>query len=334
MNVDRRAQLTAGVVKVLVERHFAPHGASFALGAPIGPGVVGTAASDDGLVGWVMLYPGGDATAGAVVGWAASAGVQRLHVLFDPGERGTDQPGRYGPGTWARLLSYVGATMWRARPDSVDAVAPAPMPAVVPAPTGPAAESFIALCREVGIDAVAEEGLWRGEVRGLEIVRQRVDDPAAFDVGIGRFDQEIARVTAAADPYVAVQRVADLVKLHRSVETPLHPMAQLCRERWMRWAWLQAHDNADAVGPVQPRLSLRDPAICGARPGGAIQSLRVFTTGTDPDAILQAADLAVRVGTTDVVVEVPDPTFARLAQRIADTLDNPPNIDIVRPPWA
>ncbi len=187
-------------------------------------------------------------------------------------------------------------------------------PVEVPAPDG-----FDDLCRGVGVEPLREHGTWRGEVLGLEVVRV-VDDPEASPdggpvvrVGVGRFDREAGAIMQGdrSDSEV-LAAAADLVRAQRRTGAGAHPLATLCRERWLRRDLCASPDlvglaDLAPVDPADERPNLRDPSpapAVGAGPDGE-RVLVVSSVGVDPRLLGAACELVLRERPDRVVVALP-----------------------------
>lgn len=224
---------------------------------------------------------------------------------------------------------------------------------VVPAaPFGPHVEpsgSALALqhvLHDAGLDVLVEHGVIKGEVLGLEVARIVADPTAAagarVEVGIGRFDREIAQMMHGEDVGVAhVVAAADLVRSHRYPGAPVHPLRDLVPERWLRTRLVADPTivGCDGVRPIDgatdpPNLRDRCAAMAeGTNPDGT--SVCIGTTvGVDLDAVTEAADGRAFAGMSGpfvmVVTEGDLPAAVRAA---ASRLIEPPEWVTCPRPW-
>lgn len=285
------------------------------------------------------------ATVGGVLALCArhAPHVERVVVLVPPEGVG------YVPEVWARLCAYAAADV-EVRvltPNACTTVAPEPFPDTeVPSVEAWGLASELELAE---LEVVAEAGIIRGEVLGLEVARvvslpSHPTDPSdanghlGLDIGIGRFDQEISRMLGeTADRSEALRRCATLVRQFR-VPAPIpHPLATLCRERWMRVATPERADRTTFVEPVQPRSTLREASVCGLDDG---TYLSVFSSGVSLDAVPQAIDMGQRCQREDGVertvrLVVPDETMARVHTVVTERMAGGfiDAVAVEAPPW-
>jgi hypothetical protein len=201
------------------------------------------------------------------------------------------------------LLFSSPPTVLAAEGTSVAPAAPAPTPVPVEAPSAPALAELLV---DADLEVVVEDGIVRGEVRGLEVARivhgtttsgTPIDEPF-LEVGVGEADREMtALVHAGLPPFEQLARVRDIVLEHRRPDAERHPLNQLAPERWLRSTI--ARDPA-RVGctelhpapPAVPRPNLRDPAIAIARgrdaAGGDV--IVACSVGVHLDLVPAAAD--------------------------------------------
>ena len=179
----------------------------------------------------------------------------------------------------------------------------------------PPPDGFVDLCLGVGVQPLVEHGIWRGEILGLEMVRV-VEDPdlgSQVQVGVGRFDREAGVLVHANQPQrESLAAAADLIRSRRRTGAGAHPLATLCRERWLRHdlvadpSLLGLGDLA-AVDPADERPNLRDPApapAIGTGPDGE-RVLVVCSVGVDPCVVSAAAELVLRESPDRIVVALP-----------------------------
>jgi hypothetical protein len=211
-------------------------------------------------------------------------------------------------------------------------------PAEAPTPTdaAPPPDGFVDLCLGVGVQPLVEHGIWRGEVLGLEVVRV-VNDPELgnqVQVGVGRFDREAGVLLHADQPQgESLAAAADLIRSCRRTGAGAHPLATLCRERWLR------HDlvadpsilglgDLGAVDPADERPNLRDPApapAIGRGPDGE-RVLVVCSVGVDPCVVSAAAELVLRESPDRIVVALPSRDVLPAVERALARLVVPTSI--------
>jgi hypothetical protein len=276
------------------------------------------AALVSGGIGWVLCESPTIRDLGGPVIWAANRGLERLRLIVDPADEAV-------AGILARRATCL------SRPVEVFTVAGTALVAVSPSPFPPASapvegvESLKALLAAEGCEVVEEHGVVRGEVLGLEVARieTAAEGGAAADgapgeprleCGIGRFDREAgALLRSDLDAAGSLQTVVEVVRAQRWPGAELHPLRDLCRERWMRVA-LSADPSvldAAAVTPipaVHDRPNLRDPApaFAIATHDDEDDELVVCSVGADVDLVPATAEMLVASGLTRVVVVTPD----------------------------
>jgi hypothetical protein len=165
--------------------------------------------------------------------------------------------------------------------------------------SSPAEVVLVDQLRQLGLDVVAEGGIVRGELNGLEIARVVNDEHGPrLELGVGRFDREIGAMMYGPTPSTAeISRTKDFVAAHRIATGPPHPLRDLVRERWLR-ADLCAHPervNCVALEPIDATVlpeNLRDRQPAAARGTRADGSdvIVVTTAGVDLDAVPIGAD--------------------------------------------
>ncbi len=323
---DRDAVL-AGRLRLLATR--IPGPPPSAEPVPVG---VGSAILDEGSGRVVVLAdgPGSASALGAALLLAAARGLQDIVALFDDPEQA---------GAAARRAAYLEPEPTVRLVDGADLVQvdPAPLPASVPA-TGPP-EGFLELCRSAGLDPLCEGGTWRGEVLGLEVLRQ---SEAGIEVGVGRPDREAAAIMQGDLPtIVAAEAAAGAVRAQRHAGAGAHPLATLVRERWLRCDLVADPARIDLadlgeVDPVEAPAGLRNRAPAAAVGSGLAgeRVLVVCSVGADPGLVPVAADLMARELPDRLVVALPDrdvmaPTVASVAR-----LALPSEVVGLTPGWA
>lgn len=278
MNDERSAALRAAKLRALV-------GERVGAGADSRPLPDG-AALLAGASGWVMLD---DPRLGPALAWAVRAGADDLHVVVDDAAVA---------GTLARRAGLVASrpTVWWA--DGAELVVADPAPVRGPA-APPVAPDLVAVLEEAGLEVVPGDGIWTGEVRGLEVARVvEGDDGPALEVGVGRFDRELTEMAQAhLTPADRVQRATEIVVEQRRPGADRHPVNQLVRERWLRSVLVAEPSRLDLgrlrpVPSVEERANLRDRGVAsavGVDPDGR-DVVVTCSTGVDLDLVPAAAD--------------------------------------------
>lgn len=251
-----RSSLLAAKLRALV-----PSSASLA--AADFPG--GAALAAPGLA-WVLLDSSPLASLGPVLVWAERRGVTELHLVVD---------GDASVVARRTALFRDPPTVWSVAGASLEPAVPAPAPTFPPAPAAPALAELLV---DADLEVVVEDGIVRGEVLGLEVARivhgtttagMPIEEPA-LEVGVGHADREMtALVHAGLSPVAQLARVAEIVREHRRVGAPRHPLNELAPERWLR---ARLVEDPARIGlatlrpapPAVPRPNLRDPSIAMA----------------------------------------------------------------------
>ncbi|MGH9211596.1 MAG: hypothetical protein ACRD2C_13065 [Acidimicrobiales bacterium] len=303
---DRRAALTGAKLRALVadrwgegERRPAVFGPGAALMATAGlaeaepvppsgqPDATPVVAGAEPAEAWLYLADQAEHGLGAVLVWADRHGVSRLHLLADGSS--DDRPGQL-----ARQAAYFttpAVDVWTIDGRATTAARAAPLPERVSA--APRSE-LVDLLTDAGLEVVAEGGIVRGEINGLEVARivhhestagVPLDEPL-LEVGVGAADRELtAMLHGELSPVDQLDRAGLVVRRHRQADAPHHPLNQLVAERWLRAVLCRA---PEAVGlarlrpaeTVRPRANLRERGIAVAV--GELASPR--SAGTEPIA--------------------------------------------------
>jgi hypothetical protein len=243
---------------------------------------------------YVLAEQGGPATLSSALILAERRDASQVVVFADAG----------GP-VLARLAGYfrVPVAVRAVDGGSSEPVDPAPLPVVTPGPNG--ADELVDRLRAEGLEAVLEDGVWRGELSGLEVARvgpwpleSGGDGALHLEAGVGRFDRDAsAAMHQGEDPLVSLRRAVRTVAEHRRPGAAAHPLGLMARARWLR---ASAVDDPGLVGaaelvPVQttfPASSVRDAAPAAAlgwdADGGAV--VVVFAAGASLDLVPVAAD--------------------------------------------
>lgn len=272
---------------------------------------------------------------GALV-WARRRHATTLHLFATADE-----------GHLARRAAHFSTdvTVWRVDGASLEAAASAPRP-VDPAPD-PRTAPFVALFEQAGATPVAEGGILRAEVRGLEVARVEIDDVTGeprLAVGVGKHDREAQREVhgdrqGLDELFVAVRIVAE----HRVAEGAGHAAFHLSAERWLRDVVIrnpdlvQANDDLRPVPSPNRRDDLRAPApapAAGTVRGTGEPLLVVCSVGTDLDLVPAATDAAEADGRHPFVrFVVPEGDDLPSTKDLVELLDLPADLVTVPPDW-
>jgi hypothetical protein len=187
------------------------------------------------------------------------------------------------------------------------------------------------------VEVVAEGGVIRGEVNGLEVARIVAGQTSAgvpidaplLEVGVGKADRELtAMLHGGLDPVDQLDRVVAIVRDHRRPGAPPHPLNQLVPDRWLR-ASLCRDPGRIGLSELRPaqgaraRANLRDRDIAVAV-GTALDGTRVVvacSVGGALDLVPLAADARVAIDrAARLLLAVPErddlPGNRRLAARL------------------
>ncbi len=253
---------------------------------------VGTgAASTEGHRAFVLLD--GDHGLGAALAWASRARATELHVIVDD-----------DAGVVARQAAEfrTDVSVWRTSGRDLVTVEPTPFrPGLGP----PDAPELVAVLEAEGLDVVVEGDRLAGEFRGLEVVRivRAVDNgEPILEVGVGRFDRELTAMMHGDLPDASsIARVVAQLREIRRPGGPVHPLATLVPERWLRHTLLRepervgCDDLVAAPTPV-PRDRLRTRGIAaavGTRDGRPV--VVACSVGVDLEAVVLGADTRLAV---------------------------------------
>ncbi len=267
-----------------------------------------------------LAYGEGQAGAlGSAVILASSRGISDVAVLYD-------DPGAAAAATRRATALRPAPTVRLVQGRDLTQLEPAPLPETQPPIEPP--DGFIDLCGWATVDPILEDGIWRGEILGLEVVRA---GDTGIEIGVGRLDREAGLILHADRPPVEnLRSVAETVRGVRRRGAGAHPLATLVRERWLRHDLISDPSSLGltglaAVDPAEPPSGLRDgvpAAAVGIDPGGD-SVLVVCSVGVDPDLVPSAADLVLRERPDRLIVVLPIrdvlPTVVAAVERIALT---------------
>jgi hypothetical protein len=259
------------------------------------PESIGTqAAAVAGDTAFLLAERATPATLSAALLFARRRGAIEIVVFADVG----------GP-MLARLAGYftVPTEVRAVVGASSEPTEPEPLPVLAPGPSG--AAELLDRLRGEGLEVILEDGVWRAELRGLEVARvvrwpreAGGDGELHIEAGVGRFDRDAsAAMHQGEDPLSTLRRAVAAVAARRRRGAATHPLGLMARSRWLRAV---AVDDPAVVGaaelsPVQttfPVPSVRDAAPAAALgvddDGAAV--LVVFATGGGLDLVPVAAD--------------------------------------------
>lgn len=226
-------------------------------------------------------------------------------------------------------------------------VTPTPFPGEVETDTDAELEAQL---RAAGLEVVVEDGVVRGEVRGLEVarlVRWPVDSGGDgllhLEAGVGRFDRDaVAAMHQGEPPTTTLGRSAAMVAAQRIPGAGAHPLSRLARERWLRWSLLQdpsvvGVDELTALETTVRRDNVRDVSPAAAvgvdRAGHSV--VVVCSTGADLSFVPIAADTrAWHDPTAELLLVVPERDRLATLELLASLVTPPATVLTVPEPWA
>jgi len=216
-------------------------------------------------------------------------------------------------------------------------VSPAPFPEAPITP--PLLEEFEAMCRKAGVSIVSENGIWRGEILGLEVVRV---DQGNIQVGVGRFDREAGEILNDGKSRVEqLVAAANQVRLQRTAAAGAHPLATLSRERWLRHKLLSEPEiiglsEMTPIDSVQESENLKDffPAAAIGVDEDHKEVLCVCSVGVDIGLIPLVAELASLHKPARIVIVLPPQDILPLIVKANDLLSIPSSLIGVDGEWA
>ncbi|MCO5313478.1 MAG: hypothetical protein M9952_11165 [Microthrixaceae bacterium] len=185
------------------------------------------------------------------------------------------------------------------------------------------------------VDVVVEWGVLRVEVLGLEVARVVPGDSAGgvrLEIGIGKFDREIAAMMhAEVPPATALHNAVEIVRTYRHAAAALHPLRDLVAERWLRQIALADPSlvGARELFPIDSTLqpqSLREsqPASASGVAADGSPIIAVFGAGVDLDIVPHAADTrALHDPDATLIIVMPQRNILAPVVAVADALVSP-----------
>ncbi len=275
-------------------------------------------------------------SAGGPLLWASRQGATSVDLIVDDPKA--------VPAVVADVARRLGefdlaAACWRVEGTDLVAVDAGPIPEVLDPPAEGEAEALVEILHAADLEVVVEQGIVRGEVLGLEVARITPDDESGFrlDVGVGKFDQVAAAMMYAEKSTAdALDTVVGVVRSLRYPGAPPHPVRDLCRERWVRSAVMEAPDlvgmsELTAIETTVPRENLRDvhPALAWCA-GTVVAS----THGVDVDLLPLAADVRARVDPDAELVVASTMSMPPAVIGLAEHLPGDVRFVRIDAPWA
>jgi hypothetical protein len=328
LDPQRRAALRGAKLASLVAERWGP--------ADRGRHALGAAAAlvDPGSIAWVLADEAPERTLGPALVWADREGVDELHVVVDGTADAAATVARQ-----AALFAPPTPQAWTVAHNTLVPATAAPPARQTDAPAPPA---LVDLLMDAGLEIVAEGGLVRGEVNGLEVARivhgtTTAGVPIAepqLEVGVGKADRELtAMVHGELAPVEQLSRVVAIVRARRRPGAPRHPLNQLVPDRWLRAVLCR---NPGIVGlaslrPVagvraRPNLTERDVAIAAGTAANGTPAVVACSVGIALDLVPTAADARDVIDpSARLVLAVPErddhPGTRWLAARLRDPAD-------------
>ena len=298
LSAERRAALRGAKLGALVAGTWGPADrTTHALGTAV-------ALAGPGPVAWVLADEAPERTLGPALAWADREHVEELHVIVGGSGDAAATVARQ-----AGLFAPPAPQVWAITGRTVDPAVPEPPPRQ---PDAQAPPELVDLLIDAGLEIVAEGGVVRGEVNGLEVARivrgtTSAGVPIAeprLEVGVGKADRELtAMVHGELAPVEQLSRVVDIVRAHRRPGAPRHPLNQLVPERWLRAVLCRnpgiAGPSGRGSGDHVPSGRGRGKHVPTGRGSGddVLASLRP-AAGVRPRANLTERDIAIAAGAT------------------------------------
>jgi hypothetical protein len=321
---DRRPTLNAAKLAALVASRWGPGDRrphTFGSGAAlIGEG------PDGRPVAWILPGEAAERSLGPALLWAEREGAEAVNLVCSEAAGPLARQASLFREPAPEVFRIDGTALGPAKPD------PVPRRADVSAPP-----ELVDLLIDAGLEVVAEGGMVRGEVNGLEVARivtgqtsggVPIDAPL-LEVGVGKADRELtAMLHGELDPVAQLDRVVAIVRDHRRAGAPPHPLNQLVPERWMRSSLCRDPGSIglSELRPAEgarPRANLRERDIAVAT-GTALDGTRVVvacSVGGALDLVPLAADARAAIDrAARLLLAVPErddlPGNRRLAARL------------------
>ena len=268
---------------------------------------------------------------GATTVWAQSRGATHTNLILDEADG---------------VLAFTATgfeeptpSIWHAIERSMHRVDAQP-PVIEPAPDCPDSTALLA---SKGLEAVADHGVWLGELNGLEVARVGIrEGECGLDIGVGAYDQfASAALQLDRNDETSLDHVLGMVRPHRVAGVEPHPIGRLVRSRWLR-AQLIAEPESIGLTSLNPvPLLIPRPGLVETQPAAGIGQgnngedvLVVCSTGIDLGVAETAAGLAAQNQPQRIVVVMPQRDHhPRIAQAL-ETLACPAELVAVEGAWS
>jgi hypothetical protein len=321
---EPRADLLAAKLRALVTEHWGP--------AERVPSTFPRGAALSGAgTGWVLAHGRPDRALGPALVWARKANVDELMVLV---ERDTGVAGDLA----RRAASFErSVAVWAIDGRTVERAEPTPPRSREDVPS--AAAALASTLVSEGLEVVVEDGIVRGEVLGLEVVRVVEEAGEAFlEVGVGKHDREAQRLVHGDTPALdALRRAADQVRALRRHDAEPHPLNRLAAERWLRALVIAQPEVVGATRlDILPSTIARDDLrVAAPAAAGGAGVVAVCSVGVDLDLVPVAADARLTFGDdgADLVLVVPQRDDHPVTRELARGLRAPARVLAVPNDW-
>jgi len=219
--------------------------------------------------------------------------------------------------------------VWQVQNGKIERAQPAPHLPRIDVPQSH--EQFAATIQDCGALPVREHGVLTGEVLGLEVCRV-VDTPDGprLEVGVGAIDRETFQlVNSHRTIEDSLTEVVGIVRAHRQLGAPHHPLGKMAGERLLRHRVMNEPSliGASSLKPAEPPIArggLRDSMPCVATGTDLEDSsiVAVFTDTVDVDIIGFCADASILyVSSSSLVLVAQKGKITSLLRRSSDLLN-------------
>ncbi|CAI8383772.1 MAG: Uncharacterised protein [Acidimicrobiales bacterium AG-410-I20] len=203
----------------------------------------------------------------------------------------------------------------------------------------PISEEFLSVCEAAGVSVICENGTWRGEILGLEVVRLEGEN---IQIGVGRFDREAGELlNYERSLFDQLVSASNQIRSQRNAEAGSHPLATLARERWLRHSLLEDPSvvglkDVEPIDSVHERENLRDPFPAAAIGKDEDQKkvLVVCSVGVDIALVPLTAELSQIHLPDRIVIVLPPKDLLPVIHTISEFLKVPSSLIGIEGEWA